>query len=159
MTKVLHVVPYDGVGGVESAARSMVSVVHSSIDFQVDFIFKNVEARAGRWATFSPAPIFTAAWRASRGDVDLVIVSLWRAAVVGAIAKLIRPRLKLVAFLHVSKDVHLLDFVFTRLVVLLATEVWADSNATLTGRGLSASQKKCRVISFVTRRFDVSPRR
>lgn len=159
MTKVVHVVPYDGVGGVESAARSMGSVALSNIEFQVDFIFKNVVAGTGRWTTFNPAPIFTAAWRASRGDVDLVIVSLWRAAVVGVLAKVIRPRLKLVAFLHVSKDVHLLDFVFTRLAVWLAAEVWADSHATLTGRVPGIPQEKCRIISFVTRRFDApSPR-
>ncbi len=159
MTKVVHVVPYDGVGGVESAARSMGSVEQSNIEFQVDFIFKNVVAGTGRWTTFNPTPIFQAAWRASRNDVDLVIVSLWRAAIVGVLAKVIRPRIKLVAFLHVSIDVHLLDFLFTRLMVWLAAEVWADSRATLTGRVPGIPQEKCRVISFVTCRFDApSPR-
>jgi glycosyltransferase involved in cell wall biosynthesis len=159
MRRVIHVVPYDGVGGVESAARSMLSVSQDCLNFQVEFIFKNVLAGKRSWATFSPLPFFLAAWRSSRGDVDLVIVSLWRSAVVAVLAKAISPRLKLVVFLHLPKDVHIFDFIFTRLAIWLADEVWADSQATLAERVLGIPRAKCRVISFVTRRFDEpSPR-
>ena len=159
MRVVIHVVPYDGVGGVESAAHTMLSVAKGCIDFKVEFIFKNVSVGKRNWVTFNPALFFLAAWRASRSDVDMVIVSLWRSAVVGVLAKVIRPKLKLVAFLHLSKDVHIFDFIFTRLAIWLADEVWADSQATLNERVHGIPSDKCRVISFVTRRFEVpSPR-
>ena len=158
VTKVVHLIPYDGVGGVELAARSMMGSGRlGDIEFKIDFIFKNIVAGKGSWATFNPFPILSAAWRASRSDVDVVIVSLWRSAIVGLLAKLMRPKLKLVVFLHLPSDVHLLDFVFTRLSVWLATEVWADSEATLLGRVPGIRSEKCRVISFVTQRFVAAP--
>lgn len=157
MTKVLHIIPYDGVGGVESAARSMGSGTQGDMEFEIDYIFKNVvPGKEGR-TIFNPFPILLAARRASRSDVDVVIVSLWRSAIVGLLAKLARPKLKLVVFLHLPSAVHFGDYAFTRLTSLLATEVWADSQATLLGRVPSIRPEKCRVISFVTRRFDALP--
>lgn len=158
MHKFIHIVPYDGIGGVESAARSMGVVNFNDINFSIDFIFKNVTGRKQRFATFNPLPIFSAAWRASRGDVDFVITSLWRSAIVGLLAKLLRPKLKLIAFLHCSGNAsNWLDFIFTHLAILLATEVWGDSQATLTHRVPQFYRKKCRVISFVIRHFEVLP--
>ena len=153
-SKVVHVIPYDGVGGVESAARSMGVMKQGNINFEVDFIFKNVEGRRKSWATLNPFPIFSAARRASRSDTDLVIVSLWRSAIVGLLAKLLHPQLKLVTFLHNSTNVHFLDLCFNRLSVLFSTEVWADSKVTLSGRVPDIRSDNCRVISFVTRRFE-----
>ncbi|MDA3834424.1 MAG: glycosyltransferase family 4 protein [Spirochaetales bacterium] len=157
MAKILHIIPYDGVGGVESAARSVGAVSDQTFELVIEFIFKNVTTGKGRWLTFIPWPLFSAAWRASRPDIDVLVMSLWRSAIVGLIAKLLRPKVKLVAFLHNSKDAHLFDFLFTRLAVLFATEVWADSSATLNCRVPWIQKKSCRVISFVTRRFDITP--
>lgn len=155
--RCIHVIPYDGIGGVESAARSMGAITQGNIEFEIDFIFKNIENGKRNWATLNPLPILSAAWRASRSDIDLVIVSLWRSAIVGLLAKLLRPQLKLVTFLHNSTNVHLLDFAFTRWSVLLSTEVWADSKATLSGRVPNIRSEKCRVVSFVTRRIEALP--
>ena len=152
--KVMHIIPYDGIGGVESAARTMGCGRQGNFEFVMDFIFTNVITLKSALTTFNPLPIFAAAWRASRNDVDLIIVSLWRSAIVGLIAKLLRPKLKLVVFLHLPSDVHLLDFIFTRLSVRLATEVWADSKTTMARRVPGIRAEKCRVISFVTRRFE-----
>ena len=41
MFKVVHLVPYDGIGGVETAARSMDAVEDDAVNFQVKYIFKN----------------------------------------------------------------------------------------------------------------------
>lgn len=159
ISKVIHIIPFNGIGGVEVAANSMGSIRQGDVEFSIDFIFKEIPNGMGNWARFNPLPIFSAAWRASRNDVDLVIVSLWRSAIAGLLAKLLRPQIKLVTFLHSSKDVHLLDFVATRLSVCLATEVWADSQATLLGRVPGIRSEKYRVISFVTQRFEVLPAR
>ena len=72
---------------------------------------------------------------------DVLIVSLWRSAIVGVLAKLLRPNLKLVVFIHNATDVHWLDFIFTRLAISLAHEVWADSQASQRSRFLMSGQK------------------
>lgn len=158
-SKVVHLVPYDGIGGVEIAARSMGSQLQGNIHFKVDFIYKQVTHAKQRWKTFNPFPLVTAAKRIINGKTDLLIVSLWRSAIVGILTKILRPKIKLVVFIHLATDVHWLDYIFNRLAIQLATEVWADSNASLNERFPKLDPSKCRVISFVTHRLDVLPPR
>jgi glycosyltransferase involved in cell wall biosynthesis len=155
--KVVQIIPYDGVGGVESAAQSIGVVNDRNFEFSIDYIFKDLIAQRGRFFTFNPWSIVCAAIRASRPDIDVLVLSLWRSAIVGIIAKIIHPKLKLVVFLHSSRDAHLFDFLLTRTASLVATEIWADSRATLACRLPRSLKKRCRIISFVTRRFDLPP--
>ena len=157
--RIIHLVPYDGIGGVETAARSMGKVKHSSIDFEVRFIFKNATHAMQRWATFNPISFLVATRRVVMDRPDVMIVSLWRSAIVGVLAKLLRPNLKLVVFIHNATDVHWLDFTFTRLAIGLAHEVWADSQASQRSRLPNVRPEKCRIISFVTCHFEVMPAR
>ncbi len=157
--KIVHLVPYDGIGGVETAARSMGKLKHDGIDFEVDFIFKTVARERQRWTTFNPLAVLSAVTRIVAGDADVLIVSLWRSAIVGVLAKCMRPKLKLVVFIHNATDVHWLDFIFTRLAMSLAHEVWVDSQASLRERFPHLAPERCRVISFVTRRFEALPAR
>jgi glycosyltransferase involved in cell wall biosynthesis len=157
MQKVIHLIPYDGIGGVETAARSMGSFKHENINFEVAYIYQNVVAGRPSTSIFSPWPLVTAAWRIRNEKPNFLVVSLWRSAIVGLMIKLLRPQVKLVTFLHLDKDVHLLDLVFTRASIWFSSEIWADSAVTISGR-LSASQRsQCRQISFVTRRFETQP--
>lgn len=154
---VLHIVPYDGIGGVETAARSMSKIKHDSIDFEVNFIFEKVPLPRQRWASFNPLSFLRAIRKIVIDPPDVLIVSLWRSAIVCVIAKLLRPNLKLVVFIHSAKDVHWLDFIFTRFAIVLAHEVWADSQASQSGRLTCAEQEKSRIISFVTGHFEMLP--
>jgi glycosyltransferase involved in cell wall biosynthesis len=153
MRKVVHLIPYDGIGGVETAARSMERVASSRIAFSVDYVFGGQGAADKNRNAWNPLAFIAAARRCARPDVDLLIVSLWRAALVGALAKLLRPGLRLVLFIHVERDVHWLDFAATRLAFRLAEEVWADSAASVEGRFGPLGRKRTQVISFVTRRL------
>jgi glycosyltransferase involved in cell wall biosynthesis len=157
--KVIHLVPYDGIGGVETAVRSMGKLKHAGIDFEVDFIFKAVASAHARqrWANFNPLVLLSTARRVIASKPDVLIVSLWWAAIVGVLVKCLRAEIKLVLFIHSTTDAHCLDFIFTRLTMRLADEVWADSVATLHGRCRNLARAKCRIISFVTRRFEVLP--
>lgn len=159
MAVVRHLVPYDGIGGVELAARTMRGISRGPVDYDVQFIFEGVSSARERLATFNPAPLLRAAWRLSRRDVDVLVVSLWRSAAVGLLAKLLRPRLDLVLFLHSSRDAHVLDRLVTRLAARVATEVWADSRATLRTRIPGLAPGRSRVISVLTSRFDPAPER
>lgn len=157
MPNVIHLVPYDGIGGVETAARSMTDCSDEQIAFQVDYIYPAVVDQKGRYATFNPLPALQAARRIVAGKPDLVVVSLWRSCIVALLAKLLYRRLRLVLFLHLPNDVHWLDRLATRCVAAMATEIWADSQETLKQRLPSVSSENSRVISFITRRTSPLP--
>lgn len=150
MPKVIHLVPYDGIGGVETAARSMMASSASGVEFQVDYIYPPTTGEQGRYARFHPWPALRAARRMVAQKPDLLILSLWRSCIVGLLAKLFYRRLRLVLFLHLPSDAHWLDRLMTRCVAALATEVWADSRETLDQRLPSMPHGSGRVISFIT---------
>ena len=156
MKKTVHLIPYDGIGGVESAARSMGCLKQGDVDFEIEFIYRNA-TNTNHLATYNPFPLLAAVKKITFNPVDLLIVSLWRAYIVGFFAKLFKPNLKLVVFIHLQKDAHWLDYLFSRLAIFLATEVWADSNASLRLRFPRVNSDKCRIISFVTHYFKALP--
>jgi glycosyltransferase involved in cell wall biosynthesis len=150
MRKVIHLIPYDGIGGVETAARSMIGFEDDQIDFQVDYIYRPAASDNQRLATFNPLQLLRATYRIFSRNPDLLIVSLWRSCMVGIFVKLLRPRLKLVLFLHFPNHVHWLDRFLTRLAARFASQIWADSKETLARRLPDYPAEKGRVISFVT---------
>jgi glycosyltransferase involved in cell wall biosynthesis len=156
MQIVIHLIPYDGIGGVETAARSMVRVSSGDISFRVETIFSQSAAKL-RWGTFNPIPFAVTLFRLWQAAPSVLVVSLWRSCIVGVLLKLLRPRLRLVLFLHSPNDVHGPDHFFTRLAARLTCRVWADSHETLTRRLPSLSANKGRVISFVTERVAALP--
>jgi len=156
MLKVTHLIPYDGIGGVETAARSMAKASSADIDFRVEMIFSSKKAKS-RWRSLNPISFFCSVFHLRRAAPDLLIVSLWRSCVIGLILKLLVPRLQLIIFLHYPKDAHMLDWCFTRLAVHLSRRVWADSRETLTKRLPKLPLEKGRVISFVTTRIPSLP--
>jgi len=81
-----------------------------------------------------------------------LIASLWRSCVVLHAIKLLRPKTKVVTFLHSASDVHWLDKVFNRMAMQVSTEIWADSKTTLEARVPKALQARARIISFLVER-------
>lgn len=163
--RVLHLIPYDGIGGVEVAARSLPAGCHEAADppvvFDKLFLARRGAAQGGPhvWtgphaSEWAPGNYLRAVVEISRRRPDLVIVSLWRSCIVALLAKLLKPRLRLVAFLHLNEAVHLPDRLLNRLVMELATEIWADSDSTLAARLPARLRHKGRVISFLTERLE-----
>lgn len=158
----VHLIPYDGVGGVEAAARLMAlpqERVKEGVSFRLQYIFPDVFDRGGRRKTFN-ALRFVAALRslyAARPDV--VIVSLWRSAVVGVMLRAIGWRGHLVLFLHSGADAHLIDRVITRATARLAHEIWADSAVTAETRLPQSllDTQIIRVIPFLFRNITPLP--
>ncbi len=157
MVKVIHLIPFDGVGGVEVAARSIGSTINGDVDFEIRYIFENIEISKDYWAIFNPFRMVIVAWRLARGDVDLLVVSLWRSSIVGLMAKLFRPKLRMITFLHLDKNVHFLDFIFTYLSTRFSIQIWADSQASLDKRIPNLPIRRGRIISFVTQRYKSLP--
>lgn len=149
MRKIIHLIPYDSIGGVETAARSMARVDAHDLAFRVETLFSSRAAK-NRWHTFNPFAFVATLARIWRAAPEVLIVSLWRACAAGVALKIARPRLRLVLFLHSASDAHFLDRFFNRLAARLASRIWADSTETLKKRMPDFSKRKGEVISFVT---------
>jgi glycosyltransferase involved in cell wall biosynthesis len=160
-SKLLHVLPTDGIGGVEVAARAMLAAGLGDA-FRVLLI-------AGRALVGSPHVIESR--RASANNPlahiaavrtivsiapDVLVCSLWRSVPACVLAKLLRPRTRLVFFLHLDRPVHLPDRVMTAIGVRMADEIWSDSEETLAARPLPPRTPK-RVVSFVTQWLEPAP--
>lgn len=154
MPKIIHLIPYDGIGGVEAAARTMAAVDEPDLTFQLRYIFPEVHSRAGRGATFNLARIISAAAALVAERPEVLVVSLWRSALVGILVKLLRPRTKLVLFVHNSLDAHGADRLATRAALALCDAVWTDSDASVAQRFPRRPDKPVTTISYLSQRLD-----
>lgn len=151
MQKVIHLLPYDGIGGAEEAARSMPPTGRPGLDFQVRFLFDRKVSQRNRLATFNPFSLVARAFGTARSAPDILIVSLWRSCIAGLLVKLLRPRTRLVVLIHNSVDAHFADWLFTRIGIALATAVWADSEASVRLRFKRRPRAPLTIIPFLTR--------
>jgi glycosyltransferase involved in cell wall biosynthesis len=158
---VIHVIPYDAVGGVESAARSLGSGDYSGFSFHKCFIAKARRSNPLRFGDYegchhsenNPYNFFLALeWLHSQRP-KLLIASLWRSYIILIVHKLFHPACRVVAFLHLERAVHPLDWMLAYFAVALSTEVWTDSAATLHKRLPKLWQHKAKVIPFVLNRL------
>lgn len=158
---ILHVIPHDGIGGVEVAARSMASRHDLSCRFTLLLL-------AGDTLAGDRSHIVTSPYRKAlnplaqlrgllfclRAKPDVLVMSLWRSVAVAVCARLLSRRTRLVFFLNLDRPVHLVDATAARIAIAMADEVWADSAATLAAR-IKDARKRTRVISFVTERHAI----
>ena len=158
-SKIVHVVPYDGIGGVEIAARSLGDGLYKGFAFQKHYLVSKADqimtASGGRKACRSendPRAYFRAVGHLFALKPDVLIASLWRSCFVLIALKLLRPHTRAVTFLHLATDVHGPDKVMNRLAMWLSTEIWADSQTTLDARVPRALRGRARVISFLVER-------
>lgn len=160
--RIIHIVPHDGIGGVETAARIMATAAAApaaACDFQLLLI-------AGRSLVSGPARILQSPFRYPLNPLaqiravrlclqqrpDVLVCSLWRSVGVALAVRLFRPRTRLAFFLNLDRPAHAVDAVASWVAIRAADEVWADSRATLEAR-LRGRTKPSRVISFVTDRL------
>jgi glycosyltransferase involved in cell wall biosynthesis len=156
MLKIIHLLPRNGIGGVETAARSMVEYKHPDFDFQLVLITGET-LEAGDDGTFDK-PLhsennifshFRALKRVVAAKPDVLVCSLWRSLPAGFGVKLYRPQTKLVFFLHSATTTHIFDRWFSKLILPFCDACWGDSEATLRARVGSQEGMRKRVVSFV----------
>lgn len=158
MPKIIHVVPYDGIGGVEVAARSLKDRVYQGFEFSKYYLVNKSESAScdshtGRfYSENNPLAYLDAIRHVVTSKPEVLIASLWRSCLVAIVVKLIKPKTRVVTFLHLASDVHLPDKMLNRCAMWLSTEIWADSNTTLEARVPKALQGRARVISFLVAR-------
>lgn len=155
--KVIHLIPSDGVGGVEIAARSMVEASQLNCDFDLVLIAGNSCIGNSERVSISPFRSENnpfAHYHAIKTifsiNPDVLVCSLWRSIPVGLVVKLVRPQIKLVFFLHCISTIHLLERCFSWLMLCFCDAVWGDSSETISSRIGTRTHLLTRVISFVT---------
>ena len=141
MKKVIHLIPFDGIGGVESAAQTMNNVSIANIEFEIFYIFKKQVSKRNFLSSLSLKRILSSVFQLYKKKPDLVIVSLWRSCIVAILFKIIRPKTKIVLFLHYPHHYHLADMFFTKIALYICDSVWADSSDTLHSRALDIRMK------------------
>jgi glycosyltransferase involved in cell wall biosynthesis len=161
LPQIVHVIPYDGIGGVETAAASVAAGRYPGFVFRKAYVASNSRPEH-RPYVFEPGigsennPFaFARTIRHLNGLKPAVLVlSLWRSCIVGLAVKALRPRTKLVVFLHNIRDSNWVDAVLTRAAARFADAVWADSASTAAQRLGPAWIDRARPISFLTQRID-----
>lgn len=153
MKKVIHLIPYDGIGGVESAAHTMEGIKDNHLNFKVIYIFKEQNNKRNYFSSLSLIRITKSVFKLLKINPDLVIVSLWRSCIVAILFKVLSPKTKIVLFLHYPHDYHLADKIITKMMALISHSLWADSKDTLNSRITTFPDNNTDVISFVARKF------
>lgn len=152
-------IPKDGLGGVEQAARSLNP--DKALEIETVFVcgktlsdrehIKVIDENIG---LNSFCFYFRALQYLIKNKPDLLICSLWRVSFVGVFYYLYtmlfyREKVNLVIFIHANKYAHLIDKLVTKTAVFLATEVWCDSEASRKAIfPKNRGGRKVKIISF-----------
>lgn len=157
----IHLIPYDGIGGVEAAARSLPSGTYPGLRLQKCFLARQSASRDQHTGNYvgsyssenDPRNYLNALLWLHRRRPRLLIASLWRSYAVLLLHKLLHPRCQVVCFLHCAWTVHPVDWFLSAAAMAVAAEIWTDSPTTLKARVPSFLERKGRVISFVLQRL------
>ncbi|MAM09672.1 MAG: hypothetical protein CML23_04250 [Rhizobiaceae bacterium] len=156
MKRIVHLIPYHEIGGVEIAARSLPTGNHGDLEFERNYLVRspNSTVETGEYhgpaiSLNDPRAYWHAVWRLYRHPPDLLVASLWRSALVLICLKLLRPKTRVVIFLHLAHDVHHVDKIANRVAMSLSDAIWADSSVTLQRRVPHSLHRKGRIISFL----------
>ena len=155
---LLHVVPWDGIGGAEMAART--SAEQSGGLIRVHSLGKSLHPRGadghfvseGRSTNpLSPAATIDAIRKIRLLKPEVVVFSLWRTFFAFVATRMLFPGIKTSVFLHCCISVHWIDRIAAAVMMRFADEVWADSEATLRQR-VRRRSARTRTISMLLHR-------
>ena len=159
-----HLIPSNGFGGVENAAKNFDYYRNSKFEFKVVFINNNYLKDKGKILkniknVFINNLKFIASLK--RKKKVIIISSLWRSCLLSLLIKFSKKDIRLILFLHSTKNTHFLDNFSTSLYLFFANEVWGDSAVTINTRLSSLIIKrkniKKKVISFVLKKNNSLP--
>ena len=148
MKSIVYLVPLDGNGGVEIAARTLQKLNNENFKFNLLYIFQN------RSEVFNTFKLVKSIKKVLKSNPDILIVSLWRSALVGIFVKIFRPKIKVILFVHSEKDTHFFDFIVTRVAIFFSYELWFDSIASSKNRFRFILKKSnSNIVSFNSRKI------
>lgn len=156
MKRIVHLIPYHDIGGVEIAARSLSTGRHGELEFERYYLVRRPgcsveigEHHGPQMSLNNPYVYWIMLWRLYHDPPDVLVASLWRSALVLICLKCLRPRTRMVMFLHLAHDVHIVDKLSSRAAMSLSDTIWADSSVTFQRRMPRRLHGKGRVVSFL----------
>ena len=151
---IVHLIPHEGIGGVERAASTMNIFSHNGINFCVFTIFPESVIKKW-WIFWNPFFYIVAILKILKSNPEILIISLWKSCIVGLFIKFINPKVKLILFLHSPRNSHFLDMYLTILAAYFANHIWADSQDTLDNRLTKGLKSKVKVVSFICEKYPI----
>lgn len=149
-TKIVHLVPKNGIGGVEISTSSLLHANGDNFNYSVEYISLNKSYRVSFYKQF--ISLFSITFKLIKLNPDVLICSLWKSALVGCILKIIKPNIILVSFLHNSRSQHFFDYIFNKILILVSSHILVDSLATRNSRVNKNLLYKTTIISFLIRK-------
>lgn len=157
---IVHVIPYDDIGGVETAAESVPPGPYDRFELRKAYVASVREPRprpyvyeSGVGSENSPRAFWRTLCHLLGLRPQVVIVSLWRSCIVGLALKMLRPRTRLVVFLHNVQHSNWVDALLTRLTARMSSTILADSTCTAEQRLGRDWTPRVRPVSFLTTRL------
>ena len=158
MSKVIYLIPEDGLGGVEQAARSTKTEDHPCLNIcfragQAISDKEHIKYLNPHRSVNNPLAFWGAFRYLCRQKPEVLICSLWRASFLAIFYYLFiffktGKKIKMVVFVHSARFAHIVDRFTTRLAFLFAKEIWCDSTSTEDAIISGSFQNKSRVVSF-----------
>lgn len=153
--RILHLIPADGIGGVEIAAKSMLARPDLQCDFRLYFIESGSAAKR-TWSRYWS--VIRSNWRALRDirsfETDIILCSLWRSVPLALLVRAFHRQSKLVYMVHSNATAHIYDSIMSKIAMWASVEIWGDSSEVLISRGVPI--ERSRSISFVIERTYIS---
>ena len=81
MKKIIHLIPYNGIGGVESAANTMKDITSDDFEFQLLYIFETQSKKKNLLNYLNFYRLFLCLSKLLSHKPDLLVVSLWRSCI------------------------------------------------------------------------------
>ena len=126
-----HLLPARNYGGAENAALTNNSFENDNIIFKTYFIEKDFPEEKNKYFFKIILNYFKSFLFLKNHKKVVIISSLWKSSILALFLKLFKRDLKLILFLHSSRNSHFIDNIFTSLSFLFSDELWVDSSKTL----------------------------
>lgn len=157
--RVWHLFPQDGLGGAETAARSMAFAGNLQCEFRLLFMRGTPLVQNPNVLVLSQAKGWLGTYMPTLRSLlqeppDILICSLWRTMPIGIFFALFVKRTKVVCMLHSARPAHIVDNLLSFIARKTAAAIWVDSTATYNRRLTFKERQASKIVSFVTKKLD-----
>ena len=132
--KILHLIPSNAIGGVETAAKTSIGIKNNKYIFTLKFLSKQGNKKNLSSRIISLFEIIFSTYQVINDKPDFLIVSLWKSCLSAIVIRCFRPKIKIILFLHLPESVNFLDYFFTFITSRMASQIWGDSTTTIENR-------------------------
>ena len=156
--KLTYIIPSLGIGGAEVALLSAIPELNRIFNFKLicfhinpDFIVGLSDQDRDNIICFSGFPFnyIRSFCYILKFRPDIVISSLWKAAILAVLVKVCRRKTKYIEFIHSSTFFHSFDKLFTKFAIKHSDDVFCDSDSAEKFVEEQGFKKKIKVISFL----------